>query len=116
MMIAFQSGLDYADDLIGGMEVTLGPSVDINAGSLDILLVATGYIGFEIEDIFQAGLRASLAILTGENNQLALGPFVELTTDLYVTTRLIMNLNAPAGFAFDGGGVWGLHIGGGGQL
>ena len=116
MAVLLKSGVDWADDIIWGTEVTLGPLIDIDIGTLDMLLVASGYVGFEIDDVFQSGLRASLSFFSGDRTQFALTPFVELTTDLYLHLRLVMNLNSPAGFAFNENGVWGLHIGGGGQL
>ena len=116
MAVLLKSGLDWADDIIWGTEVVIGPLVDIDVGSLDMLLVASGYVGFEIDDVFQAGLKASLSFFSGSRTQLALAPFVELTSDLYLSARLVMNINTPAGFAFNENGVWGLFIGGGGQL
>ena len=62
----------------------------------------------------KAGLRLQywwMPTEDGDNFQLALVPFVDLEMKAwFFGTRLVMNLDEPAGFAFDTGKIWGLHF------
>jgi hypothetical protein len=47
-----------------------------------------------------------------------LEPFVRFNfgEHAFLSTRLTMHLDNDLGFSFDSGGVWGLHVGGGGAF
>lgn len=50
----------------------------------------------------------------GDAAQLFVEPFVRVDLGpLMLSTRLMMNLDEPLGFAFDSGKYWGLHVGAG---
>lgn len=50
--------------------------------------------------------------IPGDYGQLSLEPFFRVDFGKpFITGRLTMNLDHPAGFSFDDGGWWGLHLG-----
>ncbi len=80
----------------------------------DIALQAQAAVGGTWGDHVRGGviLRAAwLPTAEGDNAQTSLAPFVRLVFGtFFVRTELTMNLDGPFGFAFDAGGVWGLHL------
>jgi hypothetical protein len=80
------------------------------------LTVAPG-VGFWVTRDTLLGARLGLFwILTeeGDNAQLSFEPnFRHYFGDAFIQARFTVNLDEPAGFSFDPGGFWGLHVGGG---
>ena len=68
MAVLLKSGLDWADDIIWGTEVVIGPLVDIDVGSLDMLLVASGYVGFEIDERVSSRPKGIALVLLWQSN------------------------------------------------
>lgn len=114
-------------DTIVSRGVTLGIDADLGfhdpteGGDWEI----TGQTGFDVTgrigSSFELGLRLQLGMwLTGEGDdvvQTSAVPFVRaLFGPGYAELRLLMNLDEPAGFAFDRGKFWMLTLGGGARF
>lgn len=71
-------------------------------------------------DMFSLGLRLPLQFNTYSSDaaQVSLEPFLrfELGETGFLATRFTMNLDEPAGFSFDNGRLWGLHLALGGAF
>ncbi|MFT7581957.1 MAG: hypothetical protein ACI9MR_003638, partial [Myxococcota bacterium] len=96
---------------------TLSLQIPVRGDASDVSLVIDTNIrvGYPIKRRFLVGLGLSAVwFITDDFAQFGLEPFVAWVvgpgSELHLT--LVTNLDAPFGFAFDSGKVWGLHLGG----
>ncbi|MEM9194898.1 MAG: hypothetical protein AAGF12_37310 [Myxococcota bacterium] len=111
--------LDYAFRFPLRIGVELATAVLIDtSGDRDAAEFAT-QLKLEGFYTFSRWLRLGLRVrgvwvptVPGDNAQVAIEPFVRaLLGPTFTEVRLVMNLDRPSGFAFDEGGIWGLHVG-----
>ena len=113
----------------GGVSHRLAEIVDIFADAAIASLIPVGDEGTDVDlfveaaiggawvvpNLLRLGLQLQLAWLptgAGDTLQTSLELFGRVWLDqLFVALGFTMNLDEPAGFAFDTMGVWGLHVG-----
>ena len=109
-----------AFDVFG--EAGVAPMIPVGDEGTDTDLFMEGTVGgaWVVPDLLRLGLGLSLAWLptgTGDVLQTSLQLFGRVWLDnLFLALAFTMNLDEPAGFAFDNGGIWGLHFGVGSQF
>jgi hypothetical protein len=88
----------------------------------DAVVQASASAGVRVAQGLVAGARVhGIAVLTaaagGDPTQLALTPYARLAgAPGFLEARLLVNLDAPLGFAFAPGGVWGASLAAGARL
>lgn len=103
-------------------ETALAPLIPVGDEGDDTDLFVEGTVGgaWVVPDLLRLGLGFSMAWLptgTGDVLQTSLQLFGRMWLDkLFLALAFTMNLDEPAGFAFDDGGRWGLHIGVGSEF
>jgi len=109
-----------AFDVFG--EAGVAPMIPVGDEGTDTDLFVEGTVGgaWVVPDLLRLGLSLSLAWLptgSGDLLQTSLQLFGRIWLDnLFLALAFTMNLDEPAGFAFDDGGIWGVHFGVGSQF
>jgi hypothetical protein len=134
-----EKGLSQSVEL--GVDAALAILIPIadNDGETEVFLQAAGDFAFLLSANVRLGLRLQFAWLATDDDdrfespdytdllfndddsdgdddfQLSFEPYVRgyLGQGGFLQARLVINLDEPAGFAFDDDGVWGLFLGGG---
>ncbi len=93
-------------------DATLG--LPVGDGDLHYGLQLGGAMQIPIGRSLMLGGRLSGSLWSsagGEVFQAAVSPFLRIMSQgEYLAVRLLINLDRPAGFAFDEAGIWGLHV------
>lgn len=123
---AFTPGFDFlvettSDELVFGAEgaaALLFAVDDAFDDDVELGLQAGGFAAWQGSLVrVGAALRfVWLPTIDGDFFQMSLEPLLRIGRRGFFETRLTVNLDNPAGFSFDDGGVWGWHLGGGGQF
>lgn len=111
--------LEYGDRVLFGGDASLAlllPTDDDDRDSEIEVTLAPG-VGFWATPNTLLGVRLGLFwVMTeeGDNAQLSLEPnFRQHIGNGFFQARFTLNLDEPAGFSFDPGGFWAIHLGGG---
>jgi len=106
----------WAAETALGIEVYTGEG----EGTTDLTVQIAGEAGARLGTRVSLGGRLSLVwVITadGDNAQTALEPFLRYEAGALLSSlRFTVNLDRPAGFAFDRHRVWGVHLGGGARF
>jgi hypothetical protein len=123
--LAFPARLELAGalpHLLLALDATMGIPIFLRGQGAGFALQWAGDIGYKSKYVSIGGRLshlwwASNTPMLDRFFQLALEPFIRVDLGKpFIQARLTMNLNNPWGYSFDGGGIWGVHIGAGTQF
>jgi hypothetical protein len=123
--LAFPARLELAGalpHLLLAADVTMGIPIFLRGQGAGFGLQFAGEVGYKSKHVSLGGRLSHLwwaadTPFLPKFFQMALEPFIRVDFGKpFLQARLTMNLNDPWGYAFDGGGIWGFHIGGGTQF
>jgi hypothetical protein len=119
--IVTPSRVEFGNDFIVSADFALGLHLSTDGADSEISVQFDPGVGYYVSRDTLVGVRLPIVAVptggSGDNAQIALEPFVRVGIgDGFLNLRLTMNLDEPGGFAFDEGGIWGVHIGGGGSF
>ena len=119
--IVTPSHVEFGDDFVVTADFALGLHISTGDQDTEISVQFDPGVGYYVSRDALLGVRLPIVAVptggSGDNAQIALEPFARIGFgDGFVNLRLTMNLDEPFGFAFDDGGIWGLHVGAGGSF
>jgi hypothetical protein len=112
--------IEYGRQLSFTGDGALGFHVPTDGGDFDFSVLLAPGVAYYVSETVLLGARLPMVfVLTNDADMAQLGFEPNARFDLgsaFVNARFTLNLDEPLGFAFDEGGVWGLHVGAGGTF
>lgn len=107
------------DKLVLAGDGALGLHIPTDGGDVDMSIQLAPGLGYYVTPTAQVGLRLPFAWVPTESGDgatfFAMEPYGRFDFDnLFLSTRLTLNIDDPYGFAFDSGKFWAIHVGFGG--
>lgn len=119
--IVTPSHIEFGDDFVVTADLGLGLHISTGGADTEISVQFDPGVGYYVSDEALIGVRLPIVAVptggAGDNAQVALEPYARIGFGGgFVNFRFTLNLDEPNGFAFDNGGIWGVHVGAGGSF
>jgi len=109
------------DKLVLAGDAALGVHIPTDGGDVDLSIQLSPGAGYYVTPTAQVGLRLPFTWVPTRSGSsatyFAMEPYGRFDFgNLFLSTRLTLNIDDPYGFAFDNGKFWALHVGFGGAF